>query len=110
MDGKILRQLRKEREITQQQLADAIGVGGSTIRMMESGKRNGSIEVIDAISKFFDVSIDYLEGKTPFRNASEVTNEIVQQLKKYNIIKDENNIDDEIIKVIAKHVANKSTN
>lgn len=110
MDGNILRQLRKEKGLTQQQLGEKIGVAGSSIRMMETNKRKGSIEVIDALSKYFDVSIDYLEGRTPFRNATEVTNEIISQLKKYNIIHDENSIDAEIIEIISKHVAQKSTN
>lgn len=111
MDGNILRELRKEKGLTQQQLADAIGMGASTIRMMEINQRKGSIEVINLLAQYFGVSIDYLEGNTEFRNASEVANEIINQLKNYNIIKDESNIDNDIISVIAKHVGNKkSTN
>lgn len=105
MDGERLKILRKEKQLTQQQLAQHIGVGDSTIRMIEINKRNGSIEVLSALSDFFDVSMDFLEGKTEYRNSFEIAKEIVNQLKKLNLIKNDSELNNEIIELITKHVS-----
>ena len=59
-----LSQLRSEREITQQVLADAIGVTKSLISMSERGKRMPSYEVQEALADFFNVDVDYLIGRS----------------------------------------------
>lgn len=105
MKGEILKKLRKEKGITQQQLSDGTGLGGSTIRMMETNQRKGSIEAITAIAKYFNVSIDYLEGRTEYKNSKDVADEIIAQLKNYSIIQNENDITEDILNIIAKHVA-----
>lgn len=57
-------QLRSEREITQQVLADAIGVTKSLISMFERGKRMPSYEVQEALADYFNIDIDYLIGRS----------------------------------------------
>lgn len=59
LGGKI-KKLRESKRLTQKQLADVIGVGQSTIGMIESGKNKGSNETLFKLSKYFNVSIDYL--------------------------------------------------
>lgn len=49
--------LRKQDNMTQLQLADALGVKKSTIGMWENGKREPDFETLEAIADFFNVPI-----------------------------------------------------
>ncbi|WP_042683149.1 helix-turn-helix domain-containing protein [Anaerosalibacter massiliensis] len=64
MFGDRLKKLRKERHITQEELAKNIGVSTSMVGMYETGARKASYKVLVKISKYFNVSTDYLLGKT----------------------------------------------
>lgn len=57
-------ELRKEKGLTLQQVADAIGVGNNTISRYETGKREPNLAVINRLADFFNVSVDYLLGRT----------------------------------------------
>lgn len=54
--------LRAERNLTQRELGEAIGVSHKTISTIESGLRTTSFEKLILLAKFFDVSTDYLLG------------------------------------------------
>lgn len=56
--------LRKERAISQQALADHLGVSFHQVSKMETGQRGASLEVAIALADFFDVSLDYLVGRS----------------------------------------------
>lgn len=60
MLGDKIKKLRKDMKITQQELADRIGVVQSTIGMMESGRKIGSHLTLNKLADFFGVSLDYL--------------------------------------------------
>ena len=63
MFAQVLRKLRTERDLTQDQLASIIGVSKSTIGMYEQGKRVPKVDAtLKRLADFFDVSIDYLMG------------------------------------------------
>ena len=55
-------ELRKESNLTLQQVADAIGVGNNTISRYETGKRKPSKEVLTKLSNLFRVPVSYLAG------------------------------------------------
>ena len=55
--------LRKERAISQQALADHLGVSFHQVSKMETGQRGASLEVACALADYFDVSLDYLVGR-----------------------------------------------
>lgn len=64
--GDRLRQLRKQRNLTQEQLAEIIGVERSSIGKYEGKKQViPSDEVKEKIADFFSVSLDYLCGRNP---------------------------------------------
>ena len=63
-----IKQLRKEFNITQQELADKINGAKCTIAMYENGKRKPSVKVLFKLSKIFDCSIDYILGKSDVRS------------------------------------------
>ena len=60
--GKRLRNLRKQKNLTKQQLAVQIGVKNTMISFYEMGDRLPSPEVIIKMAAVFHVSTDYLLG------------------------------------------------
>jgi transcriptional regulator with XRE-family HTH domain len=62
-----LKTLMYENTVTQQELADAVGLKRQTIALYESGDASPRLEGFAAIAKYFNVSCDYLLGisKTP---------------------------------------------
>lgn len=64
-----LRQLRKEQGLTQQELADRLGMSRSTIGGYEapSKRREPDFEVVRRLAAFFGVSVDYLLGSSDIR-------------------------------------------
>ena len=62
-----IRELRKEQCETQLQVAEAIGVREQHYQKMEYGTSTPRIEVIWKLADHFEVSIDYLVGRTEDR-------------------------------------------
>lgn len=62
--GTVLRRLREQHKMTQNDLASALGVSESTIGMYERGKREPSLEMMEIIADYFNVDMDYLHGKS----------------------------------------------
>lgn len=60
--------LRKDKSLSQQALADHLGVSFHQVSKMETGQRGASVEVIAALSDFFDVPADFLLGLKPFEH------------------------------------------
>ena len=58
--GARVRDLRMKRGITQQKLADELGVTLSTIGRIESGIKMASIDLLVDMSVYFDASLDYI--------------------------------------------------
>lgn len=59
-----LRELRKERGISQLKLAMDLNMNQNTISRYETGERQAGYEELIAIADYFDVSLDYLLGRT----------------------------------------------
>lgn len=55
-----LKALRKEKKLTQGQLAEVLSYGYTAISNYESGRNEPSIEDLKKIAKYFNVSMDYL--------------------------------------------------
>lgn len=58
--GDKLKQLRKSQKLTQQQLAERLGVAKSVVSYYESGDRFPSYDVLVKIAHTFHVTTDYL--------------------------------------------------
>lgn len=67
--GDILKRLREERNLSQQDLADALGTTPQSIGRYEQNKREPNFDLLLKICDFFDVSTDFLLGKSEARNA-----------------------------------------
>lgn len=61
----VLKDLRKSRNITQVQLAEALNVSRSIIGSYENGSRKPSYTALEDIADYFNVDIDYLMGHEP---------------------------------------------
>ena len=53
-----LEQIRKEKGITQEELADALEVSRQTVGSLENGRYNPSIILAYKIAKYFDLTIE----------------------------------------------------
>ena len=58
----ILKELRKEKNMSRQELADIIFVSVRTISYWELGQRECNLEQLINLSKIFSVTTDYLLG------------------------------------------------
>lgn len=62
--GKRLQELRKEKGLTQMELAEELNVSLPHLKKLESGERSCSIELLLDVSDYFNVTVDYLlKGK-----------------------------------------------
>lgn len=57
MDNRIA-QLRKDRRITQAELADAVEVTRQTIISLENGRYNASLQLAHRIARYFELTIE----------------------------------------------------
>lgn len=64
-----LRSLRIESGMTQSQIAEMLSVSTVTIARYESGQREPSNRTLVMLADFFNVTTDYLLGRTDARNA-----------------------------------------
>ena len=82
--GAFLKDLRKEKGITQEQLAEGLGVSGRTISRWETGKNMPDISLLVEIAEFFDVSIpEIIKGERKSENMKEETKEVVETMSDY---------------------------
>ena len=68
-----LKLLRKESGISQQKLADAIGMTQQSINQYENHDTEPDIMTLCKLADFFETSIDFLTGHTDIRNHIEPT-------------------------------------
>lgn len=66
--GKNLRELRSERNWTQRQLADKLGISDSQVAHYETEDRLPSLQIMINASRVFGVTTDYLLGLSSDRD------------------------------------------
>ena len=59
-----IRSLRIDNGYTQRQIAEQVGVRQNTFSQYEIGVLNYPIEVLEKLADFYNVSVDYLLGRT----------------------------------------------
>lgn len=87
--GKRIQTLRKERGMTQAQLAERVGISADNLGRIERGLQGVSIDLLIELASFFAVSMDYIAlgremqtdtVKTMIRYAIELLMELEQSL------------------------------
>lgn len=69
--NKILKQLRKERKMTQLELSEKTGINQAVISKYESGERTPTTEKLIILADFYGVSVDYMIGRTGKREINQ---------------------------------------
>ena len=84
-----IRELRAEKNVTQQEIADKLGVSRQVFANWENEINQPDLKMLISLAEFFSVTVDYLLGRTDdFGNAVmptpyELTNEETQLLNLY---------------------------
>lgn len=60
--------LRKEKHLTKKQVADFLKIDQSTYGKYELNKREPDFDTLQKLADFYDVSVDFLLGRTDIRN------------------------------------------
>jgi len=66
MFNKRLREVRMRNGLTQQQMADKLGISLNAYQKYEQAERSPSLECLVSIADIFDVSLDYLLCRDDF--------------------------------------------
>lgn len=117
--GERFKQLRNEKGLKQEELINQFnksfhfGFTKSAISQYENNKRIPEIQALSAFADYFNVSVDYLLGKTNERNmsperlakANSLRDELIDMMIKRGIIKDKLNINNEHLKLIEMSIA-----
>ena len=78
MFKKRLKQLRKEANLTQKEIASKLGISQPTYAQWELGRTKPKGETVEKFANFFNVSADYLLGNTDTKNPNELDLEKVK--------------------------------
>lgn len=88
--GSRLKVLRLYKNMKQEDLAHVLSISKSAVGMYERNERQPSFEIIEKISQFFNVSIDYLitgkEHEVECKSSidlSSLSDEDIKEVKKY---------------------------
>lgn len=65
--GERLKFLRSEKNLTQKQFAEIVGVNERSYQNYEINKSTPNYKVLLFLADFFDVSLDYLVGRSDIR-------------------------------------------
>jgi transcriptional regulator with XRE-family HTH domain len=75
--GNRIAQLRDEKRLTQEELAQKVGINRAALSHYENNRREPDYETLQRIATFFHVSIDYLMGGV--QDTSKITDPDVKQ-------------------------------
>ncbi|MEE0842411.1 MAG: helix-turn-helix transcriptional regulator [Christensenellales bacterium] len=74
-----IKDLREDRDLRQTDVAEATGIDQRTLSNYETGKTNPDSFALIRLADFFDVSIDYLLGRTNLRK--DTADDVLQELQ-----------------------------
>lgn len=118
--GERFKKLRTEKGLKQEELINEFNkvfhfsFTKSAISQYENDKRIPEIQALSAFSDYFNVSVDYLLGKTDERNidynpkitkANSLKDELIELMIKRGIIKDKNNVNEDHLKLIEMSIS-----
>lgn len=95
--GNRLKELRTDRNMTQQELANKMGVKRQIINYYENDNRQPKIDDIKELSKIFGVTSDYLLCSTDFKNFDDLVNNMQSTEKLIDYINRLDKEDNEVL-------------
>jgi len=83
--GRFLKDLRKERGVTQEQLAERLGVSNRSVSRWENGVTMPDFDLLIQIAKLYDVEIEeILDGERKVKKVDRETEATMQKIADYN--------------------------
>ena len=73
----ILRELREDRDLKQSDIAKLIGTTQQQYSKYETGESELPIRALVALANYYDVSTDFLLGRTKYRKKISILNELL---------------------------------
>jgi XRE family transcriptional regulator of biofilm formation len=100
MMGDMIKRLRREKGLTQEELAEKVGCARSTIKSIETNRNNPGPELLKKISDFFGVEPLDLENETNEKKEDSFTMDLLKRLVDEGYIEDPDNINKTEMEVI----------
>jgi transcriptional regulator with XRE-family HTH domain len=83
--GSFLKELRKEKRLTQEQLAEKLNVSGRTVSRWETGSNMPDISLLVELAEFYEVSIpEIIDGERKSEKMDKETKEAVLKVAEYS--------------------------
>lgn len=83
-----LKELRKENNMTQNELAKMLDMAKGTVAMWEMGKRNPGFEALEKMSEIFDRRVDYILGTSDDPSSPKLSDADIEQLGRWQTEED----------------------
>ncbi len=91
---RIITMLRKEKKLSQKQVASDLGISQALLSHYEKGIRQCSLDFVISVAEYYDVSCDFLLGRSPERSGAtlnfddipEDDNEIPENLRGTSLV------------------------
>ncbi|MBQ8298263.1 MAG: helix-turn-helix transcriptional regulator [Clostridia bacterium] len=74
-----IKDLRSEKDISQEELGKLIGVTPQGMGLIENEKRKLDTKIASVLADFFNVSVDYLLGKTDVKDKGRTIDEVLNE-------------------------------
>ena len=75
-----IRELREDNDMSQEKLSKLLNIGQQTLSQYESNKRKLPIDLLEKYAEIFNVSIDYIMGRTDNPETNKSTTNIKYQI------------------------------
>ncbi len=97
--GKRIKKLREKNNLNQLEFSKILNISNTTLSQYEAGNRTPSDEIKEKVADYFNVSVDYLLGRT---EKCSLVDEGLRDEKFYNF--DVTNLPEEAIKQIEDYI------
>lgn len=85
--GQLIKQLRKEKGLTQEQLSEILGVTSRSVSRWENGVNLPDFDLVIEAANYFDVTIyEFLDGERKENKIDKKENEALLKVSDYNSI------------------------
>ncbi|WP_101696944.1 helix-turn-helix domain-containing protein [Clostridium minihomine] len=105
--SRIMTLLRKEQGYSQKKVAEELGVSQALLSHYEKGIRECGLDFVVRAADFYNVSCDYLLGRTPERNGATLT---VEDIPEPDAVGKENVMKGSLLPVLSKKLLANSLN
>ena len=104
---RVLTLLRKERGISQKQAASELNISQALLSHYEKGIRECGLDFIVKTADFYDVSCDYLLGRSPERTGAQLS---IEDIPEDNVLGKENVLKGSILPTLNKKLISNTLN